>query len=78
MYALLPEVDPNLVAAYRYLARDASCRGLDGRLLAQLVYDSPASRAIMAHDSTLAELAAPAPYRLIDVATLGGSTERTR
>src|ERR1700709_1365849 len=28
MFALLPEVDPNLVQAYRYLSRDASCRGL--------------------------------------------------
>ena len=37
MFALLPEVDPNLVQAYRYLSRDATCRGLDGRLLAQLV-----------------------------------------
>ena len=50
MFALLPEADPNLVAAYRYLARDPSCRGLDGRLLAQLVYDTPESRSLMARD----------------------------
>jgi hypothetical protein len=50
MYALLTEADPNLVQAYRYLARDATCRGLDGRLLAQLVYDTPESRSMMARD----------------------------
>ncbi|MEO8703535.1 MAG: ATP-binding protein [Kofleriaceae bacterium] len=49
-FALMPEVDPNLVHAYRYLARDASCRGLDGRLLASLVYDTPESRALLARD----------------------------
>ncbi len=73
MYALLPEVDPNLVAAYRYLARDATCRGLDGRLLAQLVYDSPASRAIMAHD--LSPSSPLLRFRLIDVATPGGASD---
>ena len=65
MFALLPEVDPNLVQAYRYLTRDTSCRGLDGRLLAQLVYDTPQSRSLMARD-----LAATAPlvrYRLLDL-----------
>jgi hypothetical protein len=50
MFALLPDADPNLVQAYRYLARDPSCRGLDGRLLAQLVYDTPESRSLMARD----------------------------
>ncbi len=50
MFALLPDADPNLVQAYRYLARDAACRGLDGRLLAQLVYDTPESRSLMARD----------------------------
>ncbi len=50
MYALLPEADPNLVQGYRYLARDPGCRGLDGRLLAQLVYDTPDSRSLMARD----------------------------
>jgi len=50
MFALLPETEPSLVQAYRYLARDESCRGLDGRLLAQLVYDTPTSRSLMARD----------------------------
>src|SRR6187402_3229678 len=50
MFALLPETDPSLVQAYRYLARDETCRGLDGRLLAQLVYDTPTSRSLMARD----------------------------
>src|SRR6185436_3952451 len=50
MFALLPDADPNLVQAYRYLARDANSRGLDGRLLAQLVYDTPESRSLMARD----------------------------
>jgi hypothetical protein len=67
MFALLPDADPNLVQAYRYLARDASCRGLDARLLAQLVYDTPASRALMARD-----LSASSPlvrYRLLDLSS---------
>lgn len=50
MFALLPDADPNLVQAYRYLARDPASRGLDGRLLAQLVYDTPESRSLMARD----------------------------
>jgi SpoVK/Ycf46/Vps4 family AAA+-type ATPase len=50
MFALLPDADPNLVQAYRYLARDPACRGLDGRLLAQLVYDTPEARSLMARD----------------------------
>ncbi len=65
MFALLPETDPSLVQAYRYLARDDSCRGLDGRLLAQLVYDTPTSRSLMARD-----LSSGSPlvrYRLVDL-----------
>ena len=50
MFALLPEIDPNLVQAYRYLTRDPNCIGLDGRLLAQLVYDTPQTRSLMARD----------------------------
>ncbi|HEV7558169.1 MAG TPA: hypothetical protein VGO00_22025, partial [Kofleriaceae bacterium] len=50
MFALLPEVDPNLVHGYRYLSRDPNCRGLDARLLAQLVYDTPQTRSLMARD----------------------------
>jgi hypothetical protein len=65
VFALMPEVDPNLVQGYRYLARDPSCRSLDGRLLAQLVYDTPQTRSIMARD-----LSATSPllrYRLLDM-----------
>jgi len=64
MFALLPEIDPNLVQGYRYLSRDPNVRGLDGRLLAQLVYDTPQTRSLMARD-----LAATSPllrYRLLD------------
>ncbi|HEY5924304.1 MAG TPA: hypothetical protein VIV11_21655, partial [Kofleriaceae bacterium] len=66
VFALMPEVDPNLVQGYRYLARDATVRGLDGRLLAQLVYDTPQTRSLMARD-----LSASSPllrYRLLDLA----------
>jgi SpoVK/Ycf46/Vps4 family AAA+-type ATPase len=69
LFALMPEIDPNLVQAYRYLARDSSCRGLDGRLLAQLVYDTPQTRSLMARD-----LSAGSPllrYRLLDVTSPG-------
>jgi len=75
MFALLPETDPSLVQAYRYLARDDSCRGLDGRLLAQLVYDTPTTRSLMARD-----LSASSPllrYRLVDLGpgqVIGDST----
>jgi SpoVK/Ycf46/Vps4 family AAA+-type ATPase len=72
-YALLPEIDPNLVLAYRYLARDASCRGLDGRLLTSLVYDTPESRPLLARD-----LSANSPllfYRLLEVQTPAGQNE---
>ncbi|HEY4181196.1 MAG TPA: ATP-binding protein [Kofleriaceae bacterium] len=65
MFAVLPETDPNLISAYRYLARDSQCRGLDGRLLSQLVYDTPESRSLMARD-----LSATSPlirYRLVEM-----------
>ncbi|CAN5792478.1 ATP-binding protein [soil metagenome] len=65
MFAVLPEADPNLISAYRYLARDSQCRGLDARLLAQLVYDTPESRSLMARD-----LSATSPlikYRLVEI-----------
>jgi hypothetical protein len=67
MFALLPEVDPNLVQAYRYLARDPSCRGLDGRLLAQLVYDTPQTRSLMARD--LSPSSPLLRYRLLELST---------
>jgi ATPase family associated with various cellular activities (AAA) len=73
MFALLPEVDPNLVQAYRYLTRDPSCRGLDGRLLAQLVYDTPQTRSLMARD-----MSATSPlsrYRLLDFGAAGAPSE---
>jgi SpoVK/Ycf46/Vps4 family AAA+-type ATPase len=65
MFALLPEIDPNLVLGYRYLSRDATVRGLDGRLLAQLVYDTPQTRSLMARD--LAPTSPLVRYRLLDV-----------
>jgi len=65
MFALLPETDPSLVQAYRYLARDESCRGLDGRLLAQLVYDTPTTRSLMARD--LSPSSPLIRYRLVDL-----------
>ncbi len=65
MFAVLPEADPNLVLAYRYLARDATCRQLDGRLLSQLVYDTPESRSLMARD--LSPSSPLVRYRLLDV-----------
>jgi hypothetical protein len=65
MFALLPEIDPNLVLGYRYLSRDATARGLDGRLLAQLVYDTPPTRSLMARD--LAPTSPLVRYRLVDI-----------
>lgn len=75
MFALLPETDPNLVQAYRYLARDDSCRGVDGRLLAMLVYDTPVSRSLMARD--LSGTSPLVRHRLVDLiagAAAGDST----
>ena len=70
MFALMPEVDPNLVHAYRYLARDATCRGLDGRLLAQLVYDTPQTRSLMGRD--LSPTSPLLRYRLCDLSSTAG------
>jgi len=64
-FALGPEVDPDLVTAYRYLARDATCRGLDGRLLAHLVYDTPDSRSLLARD--LGSGSPLVQYRLLEL-----------
>ena len=66
MFALLPEADPSLVQAYRYLARDPACRGLDGRLLAQLVYDTPETRSLMARD--LSNTSPLVRYQLVELA----------
>ena len=65
MFALAPEVDPDLVTAYRYLARDATCRGLDGRLLAHLVYDTPDTRSLLARD--LGSGSPLVQYRLVEI-----------
>jgi len=73
VFALMPEVDPNLVQGYRYLARDPNCRSLDGRLLAQLVYDTPQTRSMMARD-----LSATSPlirYRLLDLGVPGQTAD---
>ncbi|MGE0549112.1 MAG: ATP-binding protein [Kofleriaceae bacterium] len=70
MFALLPEADPNLIHAYRHLTRDPTCRSLDGRLLAQLVYDTAETRSLMARD-----LSSSSPllrYRLLDVSATTG------
>ena len=69
MFAVMPEIDPNLITAYRYLARDPSCRGVDGRLLAELVYDTPETRPQLARD-----LAPSSPlmfYRLLEAPPVG-------
>ncbi|HEX5063447.1 MAG TPA: ATP-binding protein, partial [Kofleriaceae bacterium] len=73
VFALMPEVDPNLVQGYRYLARDPNVRGLDGRLLAQFVYDTPQTRSMMARD-----LSASSPllrYRLLDLSGGTGQSD---
>jgi len=72
-FALMPELDPDLVLAYRYLARDSSCRGLDGRLLAQLVYDTPESRSVLARD--LSQASPLIFFRLLDVQGTGGQND---
>lgn len=63
-FALMPEVDPKLLVAYRYLSSDPTCRGLDARLLAMLVYDTSESRADMSRD--LAPTSPLMLYRLLE------------
>jgi ATPase family associated with various cellular activities (AAA) len=63
-FALMPEVDPKLLVAYRYLSNDPGCRSLDARLLAMLVYDSPETRADMSRD--LAPTSPLLVYRLLE------------
>jgi AAA+ superfamily predicted ATPase len=63
-FALMPEVDPKLLIAYRYLSSDPTCRSLDARLLAMLVYDTSESRAEMSRD--LAPTSPLLMYRLIE------------
>ncbi|HEU4732834.1 MAG TPA: ATP-binding protein [Kofleriaceae bacterium] len=63
-FALMPEIDPKLLIAYRYLSSDPTCRSLDARLLAMLVYDTSESRADMSRD--LAPTSPLLMYRLIE------------
>jgi hypothetical protein len=70
-FALMPEIDPKLLIAYRYLSADPSCRGLDARLLAMLVYDSSESRAEMSRD--LAPTSPLLLYRLLEQDDTAGS-----
>ncbi|HEX3476299.1 MAG TPA: ATP-binding protein [Kofleriaceae bacterium] len=70
-FAVMPEVDPKLVIAYRYLTSDPTCRGLDARLLAMLVYDSSERRADLSRD--LAPTSPLLLYRLIELDETAGS-----
>lgn len=53
LFSLMPEVDPDLLTAYRYLSHETHGRGLDGKLLALLVYDTPELRPFLARDLSL-------------------------
>ncbi len=70
-FALMPEVDPKLLVAYRYLASDPSCRSLDARLLAMLVYDTSESRTEMSRD--LAPTSPLLLYRLLELDESAGT-----
>lgn len=70
-FALMPEVDPKLLIAYRYLSSDPTCRSLDARLLAMLVYDTSERRADMSRD--LAPTSPLLLYRLIELDESAGS-----
>jgi AAA+ superfamily predicted ATPase len=70
-FALMPEVDPKLLIAYRYLSSDPTCRSLDARLLAMLVYDTSESRADMSRD--LAPTSPLLMYRLIELDESAGT-----
>src|SRR4029078_6758902 len=70
-FALMPEVDPKLLIAYRYLSSDPTCRSLDARLLALLVYDPAESRADMSRD--LAPTSPLLLYRLIELDETAGT-----
>ncbi|TMQ04530.1 MAG: ATP-binding protein [Deltaproteobacteria bacterium] len=63
-FAVMPEIDPKLLIAYRYLTSDPTCRGLDARLLAMLVYDTAERRADMSRD--LAPTSPLLLYRLVE------------
>lgn len=70
-FALMPEVDPKLLIAYRYLSSDPTCRSLDARLLAMLVYDTSESRADMSRD--LAPTSPLLLYRLLELDETAGT-----
>jgi ATPase family protein associated with various cellular activities (AAA)/winged helix domain-containing protein len=70
-FAVMPEIDPKLLIAYRYLSSDPSCRSLDARLLAMLVYDTSESRADMSRD--LAPTSPLLLYRLIELDETAGT-----
>ena len=70
-FAVMPEIDPKLLVAYRYLASDPTCRGLDARLLAMLVYETAELRAEMSRD--LAQTSPLMAYRLLEQDESAGS-----
>lgn len=70
-FAVMPEIDPKLLIAYRYLTSDPTCRGLDARLLAMLVYDTAERRADMSRD--LAPTSPLLLYRLLEQDETAGS-----
>jgi AAA+ superfamily predicted ATPase len=70
-FAVMPEIDPKLLIAYRYLTSDPTCRGLDARLLAMLVYDTSERRADMSRD--LAPTSPLLLYRLLEQDETAGS-----
>jgi ATPase family associated with various cellular activities (AAA) len=70
-FAVMPEIDPKLLIAYRHLTSDPTCRGLDARLLAMLVYDTTERRADMSRD--LAPTSPLLLYRLLEQDETAGS-----
>lgn len=63
-FAIMPELEPDLIPVYRYLSHDPNCRALDGRLLCLLVYDSLESRVLLTGD--LSPASPLIRYRLIE------------
>ncbi|HEX2574154.1 MAG TPA: ATP-binding protein [Polyangia bacterium] len=50
LFALMTELDPDVLVHYRCLSNDPGCRGLDARLLAMLVYKNPGDRTRLSYD----------------------------
>ena len=50
LFALMTELDPDLLVHYRCLSNDPGCRGLDARLLALLVYKNAGERTLLSYD----------------------------